>query len=374
MEKVFGKLSELCGEIEVNTKLARELLSSGVIPSIKTGSKARRRYYTTKTLVAYAAKAVQRANGLPENTSLKKTFLSKTKHLNEDIFKIAEKDRSCTVLCVTNQKGGVGKTTDAINLGIALAKLGQKTLVMDMDSQSQSSRYINRGDDELSFEGRSLVELFNMVIQRKPISRETVRKYIATFDDIEGEGYSIDVLPSEIKLARLMEIARTIPNPEKILYKEIIMKIEKDYDFIIIDTPPSASLSLSSSLYAADTVIISTETNRMAEEGMRVTIEEIAFLSKNIEKEIDIGAVIINSFTMANKMNAKYLQKTVDNAVAEGVEYSEIYKVKSSPSLVSETQDLGVPIIESRKKVRETIKVVEPFLCFAISLIESKEV
>jgi len=367
-EEYYGKVSEVAMEIGVNQKLAKILLKDGIIPSVKTGSEIRRRYYTTKSWILHAANKIKTTHNLPDNSPLKKVFL--TKNITKNIFET--KNKNCTIVCMTNQKGGVGKTTDAVNFAVALAKLGQKTLVIDMDSQSHSSRYINRGDDDLSFEGKSVLNLFYKLTQREDLTKEIVESYIVSFDNIEEEGYGIDILPSEIRLARMMELTRMIPNAEKLLYKEIIGKIKTDYDYIIIDTPPSASLSLSSSLYACDIAVISTELNKLAEEGMRATIEEIGYLSKNIEKEIGIGAVIINSYSLANKMDDKYLKKTIDNAMSAEVDYPDIYSVKSSPSLVSETQDQGIPIIESKKRIRETLRVVSPFMSFAISLIEKR--
>ncbi len=359
--KVFTTSKEISDAINVNEKNTKTLLNEQVIPCITTGGELRKRYYTTQLLIDYAYQNIVNKYHLDKPT-YKEAFLQKD--LSSKINQ-SSKAHKCQTITITNQKGGVGKTTNAVNISVALAKLGQRVLIVDMDSQSQSSRYFKK----VSYKNNSILSIFEKYKMNGSVDKEYIKSKIVSFDDFEEFSYSLDILPSEIKLAKMLELMRMQSRPDTILL-HILNQIKEDYDYIIIDTPPYSGLSLEMSLFATDKVVLVTEADEFSVEGLEVTIQEINELNKNSNNGVRIDAVFVNSFSKQHNYANEALDEIMDIVLEQlDLEEESLFIVKHSPSIVRSSQANQQSIIDYKIKIKEAISIFEPMLAYAIKLI-----
>ena len=366
VSEVLNKVSDISKVVEVNEKKTKELLKNGAIPCITTGTKKRTYYYTLERLIAHAKRRIaSKFHATAENVSVKEAF--STKEIDGSLF--GPINNGCTVTTFTNQKGGVGKTTNTINIAVAMAKLGQRVLVVDMDSQAQSSRYFRK----ISYEGKSILNLFRMLMEKKKVTKEAVKEMIVSFGEVKYDGYTMDILPSEIRLARGMEMLRMMSGAPQRALDDILKTVKEDYDIILLDTAPCAGLALETSLYATDKVVLVTEADEFAIEGLEATIEEIRDLNENIEKHIEINSIFVNSYMKHQSIQVEQMDKIIDIAINLNLSHTDIYNVKSSPSIVRKSQSLQLAIIDFKEKPREMMSLVAPMFDFATTMIEKLE-
>jgi len=190
------------------------------------------------------------------------------------------KNQKCVTYAVTNQKRGVAKTTVSVNLTSSLAFLGQKVLLIDLDSQSQSSKYLNK---EL-YIGKSLVNILNEILQTRTVNKKFVNDK------------SIDILPSELRLSKIFELCRTVSMPHTLL-KKIIDTVKDSYDIILLDLAPTSGISIEQALFASDKVILATDCDEFSKEGIKT-------FNKNVQK---ILLLILVLYLNLIKMQ-KYIQ------------------------------------------------------------------
>lgn len=133
------------------------------------------------------------------------------------------------IIAISNQKGGVGKTTTAINLSSALSHLGNKVLLVDFDSQGNASQ----GLDALTSNGQPTV--YNVILEDYPIEKAIVH----------GQKTPVDILPANISLAGADLVMDRLDYGKEQLLKAALEPVRDEYDFIIIDCPPSLGLLLS---------------------------------------------------------------------------------------------------------------------------------
>ena len=154
------------------------------------------------------------------------------------------------VIAIANQKGGVGKTTTAVNLSACLAEAGRKTLIIDCDPQGNTTQGLG--------------------VNKASLTQTTYDVFLQTqkIYDIIGENVypNLDILPANIDLAGAeIELIRVPDNSE--ILKRAIAEIKADYEFILIDCPPSLSLLTINALTAADTVLVPLQCEFYALEG-----------------------------------------------------------------------------------------------------------
>jgi len=174
------------------------------------------------------------------------------------------------IISITNQKGGVGKTTISTNSAYALAKLGKKTLLVDMDSQANASIIfydVKRGKEKKEKNVNDLLS------HKKQNIVETI--YPATMRKVKIE--NLFILPSSIHLATIDQLITTRIHKETILSKHL-QKIREQFDFILIDSPPNLGNLSINAINAADLIIIPTNYSKYALDGISDlfdTIEQI---------------------------------------------------------------------------------------------------
>lgn len=218
------------------------------------------------------------------------------------------------IVCVANQKGGVGKTTTSVNLSYALACLGQEVLLIDLDPQSNASS----GVGVVVREGEKSV--YNFLTKTAPF-REVVRQ---TSNEL------LDVLPASKDLAGAEVEFVNIQGREKVL-KEALSTIKNMYNYIIIDCPPSLSLLTINALVAADSVITPIQCEYYAMEGLAHFINTTGkvkqFLSPNLKVDGGILTMYDARMNLANQVKDEvskfYGDKVYKTAIPRNVRLAE---------------------------------------------------
>lgn len=183
------------------------------------------------------------------------------------------------IIAITNQKGGVGKTTTSVNLSACLANMGKKVLLVDLDSQGNASSGIGVNKDELEY------CIYNVLIETYDIEK------IIQHTMLER----LDIAPATIQLAGAEVDMVPIVSRETIL-KQSLQSIRDTYGFIIIDCPPSLGLLTLNALTAADSVLIPIQCEFYALEGVSQLIKTIQIVQQTSNPSLEIEGVLLTMF------------------------------------------------------------------------------
>jgi chromosome partitioning protein len=190
------------------------------------------------------------------------------------------------IISVVNQKGGVGKTTTAINLGSYLAHLGKQVLLVDVDPQANAT-------SGLGIDHRQLEEgIYDAMIGKKNIleiiKRTVENNYHVAPATASLAGASIELMQLEEREFRLMNLLQSLRN---------------EYDYIIVDGPPSLGLLTVNSLVAADEVLIPIQSEYYALEGLGQLLETIALIQNNLKPSLGIMGAVITMYDKRNRLS-----------------------------------------------------------------------
>lgn len=183
------------------------------------------------------------------------------------------------IVTIFNQKGGVGKTTTVINLAAALGKMDLKVLIIDVDPQGNATSGL--GIDKNQLESSTYDALINGKSLEKIIQKTT--------------GKNVDIVPSNVELAGAEIELIEIPDRELAL-KQSITTIEKHYDYIFIDCPPSLGLLSINGLSASDSVLIPIQCEYYALEGVSQLMDTIMLVKRSLNPELEIEGVVLSMF------------------------------------------------------------------------------
>ncbi len=180
------------------------------------------------------------------------------------------------IIAIANQKGGVGKTTTSVNLGAGLAQVGKKVLLVDIDAQGNATTGVGIEKSELD------QCIYNVLVEDADV--QGVIQKTAT--------ENLDVLPATIQLAGAeIELVPTIS--WKYVCKRALQPVRDEYDYIIIDCPPSLGLLTINALTAADSVIIPVQCEYYALEGLSQLLNTVRLVQKHLNKNLAIQGVLL---------------------------------------------------------------------------------
>lgn len=189
------------------------------------------------------------------------------------------------IISFVNQKGGVGKTTSAVNISTYIAKTGKRVLLVDLDPQGNAS-------SGLGIDIRSV----NNNLYRAMISGSNVGDSVIRVD--EG---APDIMPASQDLAGAGVELIHLENREYRLY-EVLRQVRSQYDFIIIDSPPSLGLLTINGLVASDRIIIPVQTEYYALEGLSQLLQTIALVRDNLQPRLDILGALLTMYDRRNRL------------------------------------------------------------------------
>ncbi|KWW50823.1 sporulation initiation inhibitor Soj [Bacillus cereus] len=180
------------------------------------------------------------------------------------------------IIAMANQKGGVGKTTTSVNLGAGLAQVGKKVLLVDIDAQGNATTGVGIEKSELD------QCIYNVLVEDADV--QGVIQKTAT--------ENLDVLPATIQLAGAeIELVPTISREVRL--QRALQPVRDEYDYIIIDCPPSLGLLTINALTAADSVIIPVQCEYYALEGLSQLLNTVRLVQKHLNKNLAIQGVLL---------------------------------------------------------------------------------
>lgn len=210
----------------------------------------------------------------------------------EGIANYLSPDHSTTVVAVANQKGGVGKSTTAINLGTALALQGERVLIVDLDPQANATSGL--GID------KSAVELstYDAVVGDTPIEDAIEPTSVR---DLFVLPSSIDLAGAEIELVSMMSRERQLASALKAL--------EGDYAFVLVDCPPSLGLLTVNGLAAADEVFIPIQCEYYALEGVSQLVKNVDLVSSSLNPQLEIEGIVLTMFDARTTLSSDVVEE-----------------------------------------------------------------
>ena len=211
---------------------------------------------------------------------------------------------NCKVIALTNQKGGVGKTTTAVNLGVSLAKQGKKILLIDADAQANLTMALgySRPDDI-------------------PITLSTVMQSIIddkAFDVSQGilhHNEGVDLLPSNIELSGF-EVNNAMSR-ERVL-KTYVNEVKKNYDYVLIDCMPSLGMITINALAAADSVVIPTQPHYLSAKGLELLLRSVSMVKRQINPKLRIDGILM-TMVMPRTNISKEITASVKSAYGQRI-------------------------------------------------------
>ena len=228
------------------------------------------------------------------------------------------------IIAIANQKGGVGKTTTAVNLSACLAEKGQRVLLIDIDPQGNSTSGLGIEKSTLTHSVYDV--LINSIDARKAISKTMIE----TLDIIPA---NIDLVGAEVEL--VSRIAR-----EQIL-KQALKNVRDDYDFIFMDCPPSLGLITINALTAADKILVPIQCEYYALEGLSQLINTIKLVKTNLNPSLEVEGVVLTMFDGRTNLSIQ--------VVEEVKKYfkNKVYKTIIPRNVrLGEAPSFGLPVIK----------------------------
>ena len=232
------------------------------------------------------------------------------------------------IIAIANQKGGVGKTTTAINLSAALAHFSRRVLLLDLDPQGNSGRGV--GVDINLCE----ITMKEVLLGEQPIQSAIVHTMYP----------SLDLAPSNLRLASL-EVSMLESPKERpfFMLKDVLGGIAEDYDYIVIDCPPSLGLLAINGLVASSSCIVPVQCEYFAMEGLAAVLSSINTIRQNYNPSLAIEGFLLTMFDAKTRL-AEEISKQVRYLFKENTFLTSIPRNAS----VSESQAKQIPVIHYR--------------------------
>lgn len=198
-------------------------------------------------------------------------------------------------ICIANQKGGVGKTTTAINLATSIALSEKKVLLIDIDPQGNATSGIGQADD-------GLLNIYHALVLDQDIRSIVKQTFVLNLSIISSH---IDLSGAEIELV-------TLPEREYRL-KKCLYPIKQDFDYIIIDCPPSLGLLTINSLVAADSVLIPLQCEYYALEGLSKLLNTIKLIKNRLNPALLLEGILLTMYDKRNNLSHQVAQQILEH-------------------------------------------------------------
>lgn len=227
------------------------------------------------------------------------------------------------VIAVANQKGGVGKTTTAVNLSACLAEKGKKILTIDIDPQGNTTRGL--GIDKKTLEST----IYELLLGEKTLE-ETILPDV--FDNLSVIPADVDLAGAEVELIGISD--------SNFILKGQLSKIKDNYDFIIIDCPPSLSTLTVNALSAANTVLVPIQCEFFALEGLSQLMYTINLVKKRLNPSLEIEGVVFTMYDARTNLSLQVVEE-----VKQELRKTNIYKTIIPRNVrLGEAPSYGLPI------------------------------
>lgn len=243
---------------------------------------------------------------------------------------------SAKIISIVNQKGGVGKTTSAINLAASFAHFGHRVLLIDLDSQGNASQGL-RVDKDLNVK-----TIFDVLTSSTNIKETIQNTYIKL----------VDVVPANVNLSGAEKLLFKFDNSHYIL-KEKLFEVKDEYDYILIDCPPALSQLTINSLSASDSVIIPVQCEFYAIEGLSQLMNTIVLVIDTYNDKLTIEGILPTMFDRRLKQANNILEDLV------GFFGEKVFEPIPRTTKVSVAPQQGVAMIDYDKKNLATIRYLQ---------------
>ena len=200
------------------------------------------------------------------------------------------------IIAIANQKGGVGKTTTAINLSACLAEKGQKVLAIDMDPQGNMTSGLGLDKDSIE------KNIYDLMIGESDV-KEVLQK--DALDNLDVIPTSIDLSAAEIELIG-------VEDKEFIIHNEV-EKVRDNYDYIIIDCPPSLNTLTINAMTTADAVLVPIQCEYYALEGLSQLIHTIELVKERLNADLEIEGVVFTMYDARTNLSLQVVENVKDN-------------------------------------------------------------
>ena len=251
------------------------------------------------------------------------------------------------IIAVANQKGGVGKTTTSINLAACLAEKGKKVLAVDMDPQVNLTSGL--GVDKDSVE-KSIYELIIGEVDIKEVINKEVLE-------------NLDIIPTSIDLSAA-EIELIGVDDKEYILRNAIDQVKDQYDFVIIDCPPSLSMLTINAMTTADSVIVPIQCEYYALEGLSQLIHTVELVKDRLNSKLEIEGVVFTMYDARTNLSLQVVENVKDNL------QQNIYKTIIPRNIrLAEAPSYGLPI----NKYDPKSTGAESYMRLADEVIEREE-
>ena len=251
------------------------------------------------------------------------------------------------IIAVANQKGGVGKTTTSINLAACLAEKGKKVLAVDMDPQGNLTSGL--GVDKDSVE-KSIYELIIAEVDIKEVINKEVLE-------------NLDIIPTSIDLSAA-EIELIGVDDKEYILRNAIDQVKDQYDFVIIDCPPSLSMLTINAMTTADSVIVPIQCEYYALEGLSQLIHTVELVKDRLNSKLEIEGVVFTMYDARTNLSLQVVENVKDNL------QQNIYKTIIPRNIrLAEAPSYGLPI----NKYDPKSTGAESYMRLADEVIEREE-